>query len=124
MRTGKVPAKLLKELRTEKDYNAFGESCEAFGILRTSIHWRLTSLMTLFEPAVIDTLREAGFGAERAGSIDEWEADPAKLHIDRFLSLVESIGKGRFAQRLATRIGELDPPAYIAGAINFVVERV
>lgn len=124
MRTGKVPAKLLEQLGASTDYNAFGEGCEAYGVF-TNIHTLEVDLFNdAFGPAVIETLREAGFGAERAGWIDEWEADPEKLDIDKFLSLVESIGKGRFAQRLATRIGDLDPPAYITGAIEFVAMNV
>lgn len=124
MRTGKVPAKLLEKLEASENYNAFGEGCEAFGVF-TNIHTLEVDLFNdTFGEAVIETLREAGFGAERAGWIDEWEADPKKLDIDKFLSLVESIGKGRFAQRLSPRISDLDPPTYIGGAIEFVAKRV
>ena len=38
--------------------------------------------------------------------------------------MVESIGKGRFAQRLASRMTDLKVPAYIGAAIKFVAERV
>jgi len=38
--------------------------------------------------------------------------------------MVETIGKGRFAQRLATRISKLKPPTYIAEAIKYVADRV
>jgi DNA adenine methylase Dam len=61
--------------------------------------------------AVIETLHEGPFGTERHGWIDEWAANPAELDIEKFLSLVETMGKGRFAQRLAGRIATLDPPA-------------
>jgi glycine/D-amino acid oxidase-like deaminating enzyme len=64
------------------------------------------------------------FGKERKGWIGAWEADPKKLDIEKFLSLVEAIGKGRFAQRLASRMGSLQPPPYIRGAIDFVTTRV
>jgi putative ATP-dependent endonuclease of OLD family len=53
-----------------------------------------------------------------------WEAAPDKLDEEKYMSLIDEIGKGRFAQRLATRIGEIEPPAYIQGAINFVADRV
>jgi putative ATP-dependent endonuclease of OLD family len=76
-----------------------------------------------FTDAVIETLREAKFGPERNGWIDEWEKDRKNFDKERFLTLVDAIGKGRFAQRLATRIGDLDPPSYIEGAIKFVTER-
>jgi putative ATP-dependent endonuclease of the OLD family len=77
-----------------------------------------------FGAAVIETLRERKFGAERSAWIDEWENDHEKLDVDKFLSLIDDIGKGRFAQRLATRIADLDPPGYISRAIKFVADRV
>ena len=60
----------------------------------------------------------------RNARIDAWEAEPDKLDKGQFLAMVESIGKGRFAQRLATRIDKIQPLAYIADAIKFVAERV
>ncbi len=124
MRTGKVPEKLIAELKALDDYDAFGKRCEAFGIF-TNVHTLEVDLFRhKFRPAIVETLREARFSAERAALIDKWEANPDQLDIDKFLSLIESIGKGRFAQRLAPRIGGLKPPPYIADAIKFVVERV
>lgn len=75
-------------------------------------------------PVIFETLREGKFGKERKGWIDAWEADPNTLDTKKFLSLIEAIGKGRFAQRLASRMGGLEPPAYIRNAIEFVVDRV
>jgi len=123
---GKVPTKLIEELKALDNYTTFCTKCEAFGVF-SGVH---TLEVDLFQEdddytaAIIETLREGPFGSERKGWIDEWEAAPDKLDVERFLSLVEDIGKGRFAQRLATRISVLDPPAYIAGAIKFVAERV
>jgi putative ATP-dependent endonuclease of OLD family len=55
----------------------------------------------------------------------EWGDDPATLNPARFLADIETVGKGRFAQRLAANLNAgLQPPAYIAGAIRFVVERL
>jgi putative ATP-dependent endonuclease of the OLD family len=106
------------------DYTELEERLDAFGVF-TNAH---TLEVDLFEgdfgAAMIETLREGRFGPDRSGWIDEWEADRAKLHIPRFLSLIDDMGKGRFAQRLATRIADLDPPEYISRAITFVAERV
>jgi len=73
---------------------------------------------------ILETLREEKLSEERAGWVDAWEAAPHKLIPENYLKLIESVGKGRFAQRLASRIKDLLPPAYIADAICFVVERV
>jgi putative ATP-dependent endonuclease of OLD family len=77
-----------------------------------------------FGPVIIETLREGEFGPTRQGWIDDWEADPDALDIKKYLSLIDTIGKGRFAQRLASRMGDLEPPAYISDAIKFVADRV
>ncbi len=123
-RTGKSQKALLSQLEAIADYTELEERLDEFGVF-TNAH---TLEVDLFEgdygAAMIETLREGRFGPDRSGWIDEWEADPAKLHIQRFLSLIDDMGKGRFAQRLATRIADLDPPEYIGRAITFVAERV
>ena len=77
-----------------------------------------------FTAVVVETLREGNFGPTRTGWIDGWEADPDSLDVNRFLSLVEDIGKGRFAQRLVSRIAGLEPPDFVREAIEFVSARV
>ena len=52
------------------------------------------------------------------------EADPKTLQPDKYLALIDRMGKGRFAQRLLPRISDLGPLDYIKGAIEFVAERV
>lgn len=124
IRTGKSAADLVKKLEGLDDYDAFSEGCEEFGIF-TNMHTLEVDLFDgKFIPKIIETLREGNFGKERRAWIDAWEADPKKLDIEKFLSLIEAIGKGRFAQRLASLMGDLRPPAYIRDAIEFVVDRV
>ncbi len=125
-RTGKTPIKLIEQLKEIRNYGTFCEQCEGYGVFSNEY----TLEVDLFDngadymAAVIATLREGPFGTERQGWIDEWEANPDDLDVGKFLSLIENMGKGRFAQRLASRVADLDPPAYIARAIKFVVERV
>lgn len=77
-----------------------------------------------FRDLVIATLREYGFGPTRTALIDGWEADPDSLDNEDFLALVDTIGKGRFAQRLASRMNGEAPLTYIRDAIRFVRDRV
>lgn len=44
--------------------------------------------------------------------------------IAQMLSRIEAIGKGRFAQRLASKIKDQTPPLYIQQAIEFIVDQV
>jgi putative ATP-dependent endonuclease of the OLD family len=124
VRTGESPANLIRELNSLIDYNDFCHRCEEYGIY-SNIHTLEVDLFREgFRSAIIETLRERRFGADRMAWIDEWEADPKELDKPRFLSLIDEIGKGRFAQRLASRIDGLAPPDYIARAIMYVAERV
>lgn len=124
--TGKTPTKLVEQLKEIGNYGTFCKKCEDYGVFSNEHTLEVDLFLgdDDYTAAVIETLREGPFGKERQGWIDEWEASPEELDTEKFLSLIESMGKGRFAQRLASRIAELDPPAYIANAIKFVAERV
>lgn len=126
IRTGKAPTALLAKLKALATYGEFCPQCELYGIF-SNIHTLEVDLFTEsdgYREAIIEALREGPFGAERMCWIDEWEAEPDKLDVDKYLAMIEQIGKGRFAQRLSLKINDLDPPGYIAGAIKFVADRV
>jgi putative ATP-dependent endonuclease of OLD family len=124
IRTGKSPKALFAELTALEDYSELEERLDAFGVF-TNVHTLEVDLFKGgFGAATLETLREGKFGPERSAWIDAWESNPATLDIERFLSMIDDMGKGRFAQRLATRIADLDPPEYISRAIAFVAERV
>ncbi|AJY46873.1 ATP-dependent nuclease [Martelella endophytica] len=73
---------------------------------------------------MIDTLREQKFGAGRKAFLDAWEAQPEDFDADELLKMIEQMGKGRFAQRLATRSAGKPVPDYIKDAINHVIRLV
>jgi putative ATP-dependent endonuclease of OLD family len=73
-----------------------------------------------FETEIIATLREIRFSQQRRDLIDRWERDPDDLDVDAYLSMVNAIAKGRFAQRLASRLEDSDPPEFIREAIAFI----
>jgi putative ATP-dependent endonuclease of OLD family len=77
-----------------------------------------------FRELVVETLKEGSFGPQRLALIAGWEADPDTLDGALYLAMVETIGKGRFAQRLVSRLTEEEPPGYIRDAIKFVSARV
>lgn len=124
-RTGTSPKELVKELEAIDDGYKFATRCEEYGVF-SNIHTLEVDLFQDedFTQPLIETLREAPWSPERKGWIDGWEDDPETLDVDSYLKLIEVVGKGRFAQRLASRIEGTAPPAYIAGAISYVVDRV
>ena len=125
MRTGNDPDELINEIKSIEDGDVFATRCEVYGVF-SNIDTLEVDLFNddHFTVPIIETLREASWSKERKAWIDGWEADPATLHVENYLKLIEVIGKGRFAQRLASRIEGVEPPAYIANAIAYVVERV
>ncbi len=62
-------------------------------------------------------LSDIGAAKTRAAAL---EVHPETLDAIRFLKDIEEIGKGRFAQRLASHIQSVQCPAYVKGAIDFV----
>jgi putative ATP-dependent endonuclease of OLD family len=74
-------------------------------------------------PEICQTLRELSSGPTAAARASSWQTDPAGLDSAKFLKDVEAIGKGRFAQRLSTRIASGHCPAYVNGAIEYVRTR-
>jgi putative ATP-dependent endonuclease of OLD family len=122
--TGKSAKDLVAELEAFEDMNKFGNRCDEFGVF-TNVHTLEIDLFTgTFVSSIVATLREAKFGKDRSALIDKWEKEPKELDRAEYIKMIEDIGKGRFAQRLATRITKLDPPGYITRAINFVADRV
>lgn len=124
-RTGEPQDELIEDLKGCEDYDDFSDRCEPYGVFTNYVTLEVDVFRDAdFTAAVIATLREQGLGPERRGWVDRWEADVASLHIENYLKVIESIGKGRFAQRLASHIEGVVPPEYIARAITHVVDRV
>jgi putative ATP-dependent endonuclease of OLD family len=124
-RTGDAQDDLLATLDAITNNSAFEDEADKHGVF-TNIDTLEVDLFgeEVFRDAIFETLREGRFGATRRAWIDGWEAGPDSLDKAQYLSLIEAIGKGRFAQRLATRIEAIDPPGYIERAIRYVADRV
>lgn len=65
-------------------------------------------------------LTENNAARERA---QDWHAEPDSLDKEQFLEDIRAIGKGRFAQRLASYIETGGSPPYIEEAIRYVAAR-
>ena len=69
---------------------------------------------------VIVELTENGAARQRAV---EWKKKPDSLDPDQFIKDIEAIGKGRFAQRLATCLKPKACPDYIREAVTYVADQ-
>lgn len=122
-RDGEPKDELITELKQLEDVDVFADRCEKYGVftntdtLEMDLFWDDD-----FRGPVLDTLSEFPWGQDRRESIQTWKSNPQTLDKATFLKMIESIGKGRFAQRLAARSHDVEPPAYIANAIEFVAK--
>jgi putative ATP-dependent endonuclease of OLD family len=124
-RTGKKQDALVKKLQEIDGFAEFCEACEKYGIFSNMHTLEIDLFQTKrFREPVIETLRERKFGPTRLGWIKEWEAAPKALNHKNYLDSIEFIGKGRFAQRLASRLEDVVPLPYIERAIKHVVALV
>lgn len=126
IKTGKCPQPLAKKLNQliNDDVDEFSNLCDSLGVF-TNYHTLEVDLFNDgFKEQLIDTLKEHSWGNKRKACIETWSKDPENLDVNNYLKLIEVIGKGRFAQRLASRIGGIEPPDYIHNAIKYVVSRV
>ncbi|MDC9835666.1 ATP-dependent nuclease [Rhizobium binxianense] len=124
MRTKTYDEEYFDELLSTRDWDRFDESIEEFGVFTNSDTLEVELFNGDFTAAMIAGLREGNFGDVRTARIDDWEADPGTMEPDKLLPLIEAIGKGRFAQRLSSRIAGIEVPGYIKRAIEHVVDRV
>jgi len=102
-----------RQLVTAAEHGFFvgDHTCEV-DLFRSGAHDELCE--TLMELALGNTARTRARG---------WRANPATFDHVQFLQDVEDIGKGRFAQRLSTRIVAGHSPAYVTNAIEYVRAR-
>jgi putative ATP-dependent endonuclease of OLD family len=114
----------LKDLADNHDEDDIAERFEDFGVFTNSRTLEVDLYGSGFESQILETLQEGTWSKPRKTLVDGWVAAPATLDPDEFLKLVDTVGKGRFAQRLASRCKGVKPPKYIADAIQYVVGRV
>jgi putative ATP-dependent endonuclease of OLD family len=67
---------------------------------------------------------ELRLSASARDAVNGWVADPTTLDCARLLHLIERIGKGRFAQRLASEVSATTCPDYIRGALQRIADAV
>ena len=120
-------AALTTEDRTRwetADYAAFSSGWAPAGIFLNDQTFEVAVANTPdLLPALLDILGEQGFGATRTARIAAWRSGTT-IDPDQLLAMIGDIGKGRLSAKLAKKLSNFAPPAYIASAIQFVASRV
>lgn len=127
IRTGGPPETLFNELKQmiqTGDELGLKDRLNTFGTFTNNHTLEVDLFHDGFAEPILDTLRERNLSTERESWVEGWTEDHSTLDVGRYLTLIEAVGKGRFAQRLASRVGGMVPPDYIRNAIEFVASRV
>ena len=112
---------LIAAIKAIDNYDETYERFEDFGLFVNDSTLETEMFGGDYAEAMIATLREHNFSAERLALLDAWETKPSDVDAKILIKMIEQMGKGRFAQRLASRIEGLTVPHYIANAINHVI---
>ena len=123
-RTGISQKELKTELDALEEFNDVWKRGEEYGIFINDETLELDLLYTDLLIPMFDVLKERKWGTTIKDRIASWEKDYDKIDEPQFLAMIETIGKGRFAQRLASKASGVMPPKYIQDAVEFVVNRV
>jgi putative ATP-dependent endonuclease of OLD family len=120
--------KLLKHLGMDDedlgDYDADGlfEYAENDGIFVNSTTLEVDLFNAGMGPAMAKVFAKAAtsYGPKRQAMVKGWLDKPTSLDEDKFLGVVEEVGKGRFAQALAGHVKAAHCPQYIKKAFTFI----
>jgi len=115
---------LIAAIKAIDNFDETYEKFEEFGLFVNDSTLETEMFKGDYAEAIIATLREHNFSAERLARLDAWETKPSDVDAKILIKMIEQMGKGRFAQRLASRIEGLTVPHYIANAINHVIDLV
>jgi putative ATP-dependent endonuclease of the OLD family len=108
----------------EGSYEESFEKMEPFGIFVNTDTLETELFDGDYAQKMIETLREHSFSQTRMALLGEWEENSGAVDHKVLLKMIEQMGKGRFAQRLATRIPGNPVPDYISKAIKHVIALV
>jgi putative ATP-dependent endonuclease of the OLD family len=109
-----------------EDYDDAGlrDLAQVHGVFLNDETLEVDLFLNEFDELILDTLRERAFNRRRRQLMEAWEADANAVDAIELLSMIEVIGKGRFAQRLASRITDEVAPEYVRNALAFILQRV
>lgn len=115
--------KLLQEILGDyQESNTWQQDAAGNGIFVNQHTLEVDLFRTAHEP-MCRSLQELTENQKARQRADNWLAHPDQLDAHQFLKDIESIGKGRFAQRLAQYLQPEHCPLYISEAITYAVRQ-
>jgi putative ATP-dependent endonuclease of OLD family len=119
--------KLLAEVLKRKDYEALSSknlvqvACEN-GFFIGDYTFEVDLFGCGKHKSMCAALKELSDNSAVQERAKRWEKEPKEMEPEQLLNDIRAIGKGRFAQRLATRIRDDICPPYVREAISYVAK--
>jgi putative ATP-dependent endonuclease of OLD family len=98
----------------------------SYGVFTNSHTFEVDLFLAGLQGAFSQAMNTSGSSVRARERMERWAAEPASLDAAAFLRDIESVGKGRFAQRLASVIvksGLTTCPNYIFEGVKYVAEK-
>lgn len=119
---------LLRHIMSEEEFGQFADAerlgrAPQYGIFLNTHTLEIDLFQCGAHEIMCRTLREFTTNQNAWQRAREWAGDPKNLDKKVFLKDIEAIGKGRFAQRLASYVQKDQCPPYIREAIEYVAAR-
>lgn len=109
-----------------KNFNELLVMAPSYGIFSNSHTFEVDLFQVGLHDAFAEAMDALGNSPQKRHRMRGWAADPTTFDVDVFLRDIESVGKGRFAQRLASVIVESELtacPEYIAKGVKHVADK-
>ena len=106
-----------------EDEEALREAAESMGIFLNTYTFEIDFFQCGRHISFCDTLIELTTNGAASKRALAWKVNPNTLHPVQMLKDIDAIGKGRFAQRLASRITGQACPKYIRDAVTFLAAK-
>lgn len=119
---GEAPLSSTIQKQLAIDESALREAAPTYGIFvnQDTLETEISNTPSLVE-SLLDVLIEQDFGLKLSKRLEEWQEDHSEIDSAQLMLMIGYVGKGRFADQLAEKVGGLEPPEYIKRAIEHVV---
>lgn len=110
----------------KNDFEGILKLSHKYGVFMNSDTLEVDLFNAGLHGAFAEAMKDINVNKKMVKRMNDWAADPKNLDRDTFLKDIESIGKGRFAQRFASIIAESDLkdcPDYILKGVKHVVKK-
>jgi putative ATP-dependent endonuclease of OLD family len=108
------------------DFDALLRLAPNYGVFLNSHTFEVDLFQVGLHDAFEEAMKSLGGNSKIRERMKIWAAAPGTLDVDAFLKDIESVGKGRFAQRLASIIVESNLtacPKYILKGVEHVADK-